>query len=163
MQSTKSFEASLQGVFPAVDLDPILQRCSLLCSSSSSGRFHWREVAFEADRTHPNIAAFSSNPTSARSLDVKILCRRDVASTSEAPWQVRLVALVSRTIVILAFHQVVLCLPVEARSCETASDTPRSNFNHRRCWGCHGFCICPWISVALALVITCLLVYNGNQ
>lgn len=134
MQSTKSFEASLQGVFPAIDLDPILQRCSLLCSSSSSGRFHWREIAFETDRTHPNIAAFSSNPTSARSLDVKILCQRDVASTSEAPWQVWLVMTTSRTLMILAFDQVVLRLSAEARSCQTSSNTSRGNSNHRCCW-----------------------------
>lgn len=99
MQTTKSFEVSLQGALPSVDLDPILQRCSLLCSSSSSGRFHWREIAFEADRTHPNIAAYSSNPASARSLDVKLICRKDisVAGSSESPWQVRVNALKPRS------------------------------------------------------------------
>lgn len=91
MQALKSFEASLQGVLPSSDLEPVLQRCSLLCSASSLGRFHWREILFEADRTHANSATFALNPANMRSLDMKIACRRDaeVTKDSELPWRVR--------------------------------------------------------------------------
>ncbi|KAF8308802.1 hypothetical protein DL93DRAFT_2063584 [Clavulina sp. PMI_390] len=86
MQSTKSFEVSLQGVFPASDLEPVLQRCSLLCASTSSGRFNWKEIALEPDRSQGRASDFASNPASVRSLDVKILCRRDLNGGPEAPW-----------------------------------------------------------------------------
>ena len=92
MQATKSFEVSLQGALPACDLDAVLQRCSLLCSSSSPGRFHWREVLFDALRNYPNPAIYNANNITARSLDVKLACRRDLDNigNSETPWRVRI-------------------------------------------------------------------------
>ena len=88
MQTTKSFEVSLQGALPASDLDAVLQRCSLICSSSSTGRFHWKEVIFDAHRNQPNATAYAANNVTARSLDVKLACRKDLntAGNSETPW-----------------------------------------------------------------------------